>query len=77
MTLDEQSHRAFERLVRQRPNRTTTSASNAGRPVVVPDAATRKANLDRVNDAIRQGATKTPWPVPTPDAGTDDGDGAA
>jgi len=68
------NHRMNERL-RDRPNRATTSASNAGTPIPAPDdAATRKANLDRVNTFIRQGATKTPWPVPGAD---DDGGEAA
>jgi hypothetical protein len=72
---DADANRRINTLLRDRPNRATTSESNAGKPRPVRDgAATQKAALDRVNDAIRQEATRTPWPVPgaDDDAGTEE-----
>ncbi len=76
MTLDErdvgqQSHRALERQLRQRPGRATALPNPGGKPPVpvTDDAATRKADLARVNDFIRQSSARTPWPGTGDDAG--------
>lgn len=75
MTLDErdvgqQSPRALERHLRQRPGRVTALPGPAGKPApVTNDAAAIKAAHTMINDAIRQGATRTPWPTPDDDGG--------
>ena len=57
-------------LLRQRPNRATALPSPAGKPApVTNDAAAIKFAHTMLNEAIRQGATRTPWPVPADDDG--------
>ncbi len=64
---------ALNRLLRDRPNRVTALPNPGGKlPVPVTDeAATRKTNLARLNQAIRDAARRTPWP-----GAGDGGDGA-
>ena len=71
---DAAANRRMNDLLRDRPGRVTALPNPAGTPPapVADDAATRKAALDRLNDAIRDAARKTPWP--TPDADDDGGE---
>lgn len=62
---DAAANRRMNDLLRQRPNRATTSETNAGKPIpITNDAAAIKAAHTMINDAIRRGATRTPWPTP-------------
>ncbi len=60
---DADANRRINDLLRDRPSRTTMVPNPDGAPRPVTDnAAARKVSLNRLNDAIRDAARRTPWP---------------